>query len=132
MVRKVLDPNFKIKTFNIKYDREISKHVKVILESFKLKFYYYAIDDISYSLKYDETESKYLIKILNSTAIFLQNNFGVNFFDIYIYDIQVDETPKINRLTDSQEGSFKISNNLIIKLAYQVKAVQESIDRTWY
>ena len=56
MIQKVLDPKFQVKTFSIKYDRKISKHAKIILQSFKLKVYYYVIDDILYFLKSDQNE----------------------------------------------------------------------------
>jgi len=131
MVKKVFDPKFQVKTFSIKYDRKISKHAKIILQSFKLKVYYYVIDDILYFLKSDQNECDYLVQILHSTAIFLQNNFGVNFFDIYIYDIRVNETPKFNRFTNNEKESLKFSNNIIIKLAYQVQPLEKNLETTW-
>ena len=131
MVKKVFDPKFQVKTFSIKYDKKISKHAKIILQSFKLKVYYYVIDDILYFLKSDQNECDYLVQILHSTAIFLQNNFGVSFFDIYIYDIRVNETPKFNRFTNNQKESLKFSNNIIIKLAYQVQPLEKTIETNW-
>ena len=131
MVKKVFNPKFQVKTFSIKYDRKISKHAKIILQSFKLKVYYYVIDDILYFLKSDQNECDYLVQILHSTAIFLQNNFGVNFFDIYIYDIRVNETPKFNRFTNNEKESLKFSNNIIIKLAYQVQPLEKNLETTW-
>jgi len=131
MVKKVFNPKFQVKTFSIKYDRKISKHAKIILQSFKLKVYYYVIDDILYFLKSDQNECDYLVQILHSTAIFLQNNFGVNFFDIYIYDIRVNETPKFNRFTNNEKESLKFSNNIIIKLAYQVQPLEKTIETNW-
>jgi len=131
MVKKVLDPKFQVKTFTIQYNKKLSKRAKAILQSFRLKVYYYVIDDILYLLKSDPDESEYLVQIFNSTAIFLQNNFGVNFFDIYIYDIQVNNIPKFNRFTNYQNESLKISNNIIIKLAYQVKPIEKPLETTW-
>ena len=131
MVKKVLDPKFQVETFTIKYNKKLSKRAKVILQSFRLKVYYYVIDDILYLLKSDPDESEYLVQILNSTAIFLQNNFGVNFFDIYIYDIQVNTIPNFNRFTNYQKKSLKISNDITIKLAYQVKPIEKPSETTW-
>jgi len=131
MVQKVLDPKFQVKTFSIKYNRKLSKRAKIILQSFKLKVYYYVIDDILYFLKSDQNECDRLVQILHSTAIFLQNNFGVNFFDIYIYDIRVNETPKFNRFTNNEKESLKFSNNIIIKLAYQVQPLEKNLETTW-
>ena len=131
MVKKVLDPKFQLKTFTIKCNRKISKRAKILLQNIKLKVYYYVIDDILYFLKSDRDESEYLVQVLNSTAIFLQNNFCVNFFDIYIYDIKVNDISKFNRFTNKPNESFKSSNNIIIKLAYQVKPIEKMLDTTW-
>ena len=38
MVQKVVDPNFNIKTFNIKYENSLSPLAKTILKSFRFKF----------------------------------------------------------------------------------------------
>ena len=131
MIQKVLDSNFQVKTFSVRYDKKLSKRAKIVLQSFKLKFYYYVIDDILYFLKSNPNECNYLLQILNSTALFLQNNFGVNFFDIYIYDIQINEISKANRFTYDENEPVKISNNIIIKLAYQVQSLEEILDTTW-
>jgi hypothetical protein len=131
MVKKVLGPKFQLRTFTIKCNRKISKRAKILLQNIKLKVYYYVIDDILYFLKSDKDESEYLVQVLNSTAIFLQNNFCVNFFDIYIYDIQVNDISKFNRFTNNPNESFKSSNNIIIKLAYQVKPIEKMFDTTW-
>jgi len=131
MIQKVLDSKFQVKTFSVKYDKKLSKRAKIVLQSFRLKFYYYVIDDILYFLKSNPNECNYLLQILNSTAIFLQNNLGVNFFDIYVYDIQINEISKSNRFTDDEREPVKISNNIIIKLAYQVQSLEEVLDTTW-
>ena len=36
MVQKIVDPNFNIKTFNVKCDNELSSLAKTIIKSFKL------------------------------------------------------------------------------------------------
>jgi hypothetical protein len=131
MIQKVLDSNFQVKTFSVKYDKELSKRAKIVLQSFKLKFYYYVIDDILYFLKSDSNECNCLLEILNSTAIFLQNNLSVNFFDIYVYDIQINEISKTNRFTRGEQETVKISNTITIKLAYQVQPLEEILDTTW-
>ena len=131
MVQKIVDPNFHIKTFNVKCDNKLSPLAKTILQSFKFKLYYYVIDDLLYLLKSRIDERDYLLQILNSTVIFLQNNLYVNFFDIYIYDISINEISKINRFVNEQPESFKLSNTITIKLAYQVTAVPKKLETIW-
>jgi hypothetical protein len=57
---------------------------KLILNSFQNKYIYYAIDDILYSLKSNPIERDNLLAILYSPVLSLQNNFSINFFDIWI------------------------------------------------
>ena len=131
MVQKIVDPNFHIKTFNVKCDAKLSPLAKTILSSFKFKLYYYVIDDLLYLLKSNLEERDYLLQILNSSVIFLQNNLYVNFFDIYIYDININEISKFNRFVNEQSESFKFSNTITIKLAYQVKPIPKKLETIW-
>ena len=131
MVQKIMDPNFHIKTFNVKCDKKLSSLAITILQSFKFKLYYYVMDDLLYLLKSNLEERDYLLQILNSSVIFLQNNLYVNFFDIYIYDISINEISKINRFVNEQPESFKLSNTITIKLAYQVTAVPKKLETIW-
>jgi hypothetical protein len=89
------------------------------------------MDDLVYLLKSNPTERDYLLQILHSSVIFLQNNLYVNFFDIYIYDISLNEKSKFNRFINKQPTSFKVSNTITIKLAYQVKPVTKKLETTW-
>jgi len=131
MVQKVVDPNFNIKTFNIKYENSLSPLAKTILKSFRFKFYYYVIDDLLYLLKSNPEEHNKLLKILHSTAIYLQNNLYVNFFDIYVYDININEVSKINRFVNQQTKQVKTFNYLTIKLAYQLKPITKKLETNW-
>ena len=131
MVQKIMDPNFHIKTFNVKCDNKLSPLAKTILQSFKFKLYYYVIDDLLYLLKSNPNERDYLLQILNSSVIFLQNNLYVNFFDIYIYDITINEISNFNRFVNEQSESFELSNTITIKLAYQVKPVPKKLETIW-
>jgi hypothetical protein len=62
---------FYIKTFNVEYKDNLSSLAKIVIQSLKMKLYYYAIDDILYILKPNEKEINKLLNILNSTVIFL-------------------------------------------------------------
>ena len=131
MVSKIIDPNFNIKTFNVECDNELSSRAKIVLKSFKFKLYYYIVDDLLYLLKSKPEERDYLLQIFQSSVIFLQNNLYVNFFDIYVYDITINETSKFNRFVNNQTKSFKVSTMITIKLAYQVKPIKKKLESTW-
>jgi hypothetical protein len=110
---------------------ELSSLAKVVLKSFKFKLYYYIVDDLLYLLKSNPEERDYLLQILHSSVIYLQNNLYVNFFDIYIYDIKITEISKFNRFVNEQSEAFKASNMITIKLAYQVKPITKKLETTW-
>ena len=130
MVQKIIDPKFNIRTFNIKCDKNLSPLAKIII-SFKFKLYYYIIDDLLYLLKSNPEERDYLLQTLHSTVLFLQNSLYINFFDIYIYDISIDEVSNSNRFITRNSQQFQVSNNITIKLAYQVKSVTKKLETTW-
>ena len=62
-VLSIESPNFKIQTFTIIYEKNISNKGKNILQSFKIKPYYYVIDDILYLLKSIPTERNYFLQL---------------------------------------------------------------------
>lgn len=131
MIQKIVDPNFQIQTFNVESDIQLSPITKTILKSFNYKLYYYVIDDLFYLLKSYPNERDYLLKILHSSVIFLQNNFYVNFFDIYVYQINIDQTSNFNRFLNQQSNSCKNSVHITIKLAYQVKTISKKVEASW-
>ena len=91
-------------TFQIKYDKKLSSTAKAILNSFQNKYIYYAIDDILYLLKGNQIERDNLLAILYSPVLSLQNNFSVNFFDIWIREVYIEKISKSNKFftKDSQ------------------------------
>ena len=131
MVQKIVDPKFNIRTFNIKCDKKLSPLTKILIKSFKFKLYYYVIDDLLYLLKSNQEERDYLLKTLHSTVIFLQNSLHINYFDIYVYDISINKVPRFNRFINQKSEQFQVSNNITIKLAYQVKPVAKKLETTW-
>jgi len=131
MVQKIVDPYFHIQTFNVKVDKQLSPIAETILKSFKYKLYYYVIDDLLYLLKSDPNERDYLLNILHSSVIFLQNNLYVNFFDIYVYEININEISKFNRFINEDSKSYQKSTEITIKLAYQVKTISKKLETIW-
>ena len=131
MVQKIADPKFNIRTFNTKCDKNLSPLTNILIKSFKFKLYYYVIDDLLYFLKSNPDEPDYLLQTLHSTVIFLQNSLYINYFDIYVYDISINEVPKFNRFINQKSEQFQVSNNITIKLAYKVKPIKKKLEITW-
>ena len=120
-----------IKTFQIRYEKKLSIIAKFLLNSFQNKYLYYAIDDILYLLKSNLVEQKILLNILYSSVLALQNNLSINFFDIWIHEIYINETKTRNRfLVQNSANSISISY-ISIKLLYRTKVPIKKQESLW-
>lgn len=119
------------KTFQIMYHEKLSSTAKFILNSFQNKYIYYAIDDILYSLKSNPIERENLLAILYSPILSLQNNFSVNFFDIWIRDIYIDEISKPNKFLNHDYQNLNKVNCITIKLFYKTKLPLKKQESLW-
>jgi hypothetical protein len=121
----------KSKTFQIKYEKKLSSTAKFILNSFQNKYIYYAMDDILYLLELNSFEREDLLTILYSPVLSLQNNFSVNFFDIWIHDIYIDEISKVNRFLNKNSKIPEQFNYITIKLFYKIKVPIKKQESLW-
>jgi hypothetical protein len=119
------------KTFQIEYHANLSSTAKFILNSFRNKYIYYAIDDILYSLKSNPIERDNLLAVLYSPIISLQNNFLVNFFDIWIRDIYINETSTPNRFLKQKSEDLNKINYITIKLFYKTRVPMKKQESLW-
>jgi hypothetical protein len=119
------------KIFQIEYHENLSLTAKFILNSFQNKYIYYAIDDILYSLKSNPTERDKLLTILYSPIVSLQNNFLVNFFDIWIRDISINEISKSNKFLKQGFQNRKKVNFITIKLFYKTRVPIKKQESLW-
>jgi hypothetical protein len=119
------------KTFQIKYHKNLSLTAKFILNNFQNKYIYYAIDDILYSLKSNPIERDNLLAVLYSPIISLQNNFSVNFFDIWIREVYLDEISKPNKFLRNESETLKQFNYITIKFIYKTKVPIKKQDSLW-
>ena len=119
------------KTFRIEYNETLSLAAKFILNSFQNKYIYYAIDDILYSFRSNPSERDNLLAVLYSPILSLQNNFLVNFFDIWIRDIYIDEISKTNKfLKEDSENLYKVTY-ITIKLFYKTRVPIKKQESLW-
>lgn len=119
------------KTFQIKYENKLSFVAKFILNSFRNKYLYYAMDDILYLLKLDTIERDNLLAILYSPILSLQNNFSVNFFDIWIREVYIDETLKVNKFLHNDTQSLKHFSSITITFFYKTRVPAKKQDSLW-
>jgi len=119
------------KTFQMKYQTSLSPTAKCLLNNFQNKYIYYAIDDILYLLKAKPVERDNLLAVLYSPILSLQNNFSVNFFDIWIRDVYIDEISKTNRFLKNDSTTFKEFNYITIKFFYKTRVPVKKQESLW-
>jgi hypothetical protein len=118
------------KTFQIKYEKRLSPLAKILVNSFQNKYIYYAIDDILYSFKTNSAERENLLAILYSPVLSLQNNFSVNFFDIWIREVSIEEISKVNKFLTTSQTSEPFSY-ITIKLLYKTRVPVKKQESLW-
>ena len=121
----------KSKTFQIKYQKPLSLTAKFILNNFQNKYIYYAIDDILYLLKSKPIERDNLLAILYSPILSLQNNFSVNFFDIWIREVSIDEISKTNKFLKNDSKTLQQFNYITIKFFYETRVPPKKPEPLW-
>jgi hypothetical protein len=119
------------KTFQIKYEKKLSSTAKAILNSFQNKYIYYAIDDILYLLKANQIERNNLLDILYSPIISLQNNFSINFFDIWIREVYIEELLNTNKFLTKDSQTSELFSYITIKLFYKTRVPVKKQEPLW-
>lgn len=119
------------KSFQIKYHKKLSLISKLILNSFQNKYIYYAIDDILYLLSDSRIERDDLLAILYSSIISLQNNFSVNFFDIWIRQVYIEEISKSNKFLSSHSKTSEKVTYITIQFFYKTKVPVKKQTSLW-
>lgn len=119
------------KTFRMKYSRHLSSTAKFILNSFHNKYLYYAIDDIYYGFKLNVEEQENLLAIIYSPVILLQNNLAINFFDIWIQEIYLEDVVENNRFLTKGSQIPKNYNYITIKLLYKTNIPVKKRKSLW-
>ena len=119
------------KTFQMRYQKSLSPTAKCILNNFQNKYIYYAIDDILYLLKSKPVERDNLLTVLYSPILSLQNNFSVNFFDIWIREVYIDEISKTNKFLKNDFTTLKQFNSITIKFFYKTRIPGKKQESLW-
>ena len=119
------------KTFQIKYEKKLSPIIKCVLTSFQDKYIYHAIDDILDLFKSNPSERDNLLATLYSPILSLQNNFSINFFDIWIDKIYINEVSKVNKFLNNDSLNFKQGGYITITLSYNLPLLPKSRESLW-
>ena len=120
-----------LKTFQIKYEKKLSTIAKFALNSFQNKYLYYAIEDILELLKLNLVEQENVLNILYSAVLALQNNLSINFFDIWIYEIYINEAKTTNKFLTQNISDPKLISYITIKLLYKTKVPIKKQESLW-
>lgn len=120
-----------LKTFQVQYEGTLSILTKSILNSFQKKYIYYAIDDIKYMLNSKSIEQKNILTLLYSSMLSLHNDFSVNFFDIWIDSIYVNDKDENNRFLVNDSQNRKQITYITLKLHYATKLPIKKTQTIW-
>lgn len=119
------------KTFSIKYEKSLSAVEKLLLQNVQKKYLYHAIHDILDSLKSQPLERNNLLAILYSIVLSLQNNFFIDFFDIWIDEIYTHKISKRNKFLTDNNSNFEPFTYITIKLVYNKKLLPKKPEAFW-
>ena len=123
--------NLRSKTFSIKYEKPLSTVEKLLLHNFQKKYLYQAITDILDSLKSQPLERDNLLAILYSIVLSLQNNFLIDFFDIWIDEIYTHTLSKSNKFLTNGNLNLEPFSYITIKLVYNKKLLPKKPEAFW-
>jgi len=121
----------KSKTFYIKYEKELLGIDRIMLNNFQNKYLYHVIDDILYSLKSQSVRQNNLLSIIYSPVLYLQNNFSIDFFDIWVGDIYINQESKVNKFLAKRNSNFGQLSYITIKLFYTTKLPIKKLEPLW-
>ena len=119
------------KTFQIQYQGKLSVTGKFILNSFQNKYIYYAMDDILDTFKSAPIERDQLLALLYSPILSLQNNFSVNFFDIWIRQVYIEEISKTNKFLNADSQALPHLTSFTIQFFYKMKVPLKKQESLW-
>ena len=123
--------NLRSKTYSIKYEKSLSTVERLLLHNFQKKYLYHAITDILDSLKSQPVERDNLLAILYSTVLSLQNNFSIDFFDIWIDEIYIHKISKNNKFLTNDTLHLEPFSYITIKLVYNKKLLPKKPEAFW-
>ena len=104
--------------FQIKYEKPLSLHAKMILKTLSKKYFYHAIDDIFYLLRSTPMEQQNVLSALYAPVISLQNDYSVDFFDIWINQVYIHEPFKVNKFLTNDSNSREPFCYITLRLVY--------------
>ena len=119
------------KTVHLKYENELSPVDKIMLTNFQNKYFYHVIDDIIYSFKSAPVERDNLLSIIYGPVIYLQNNFYVDFFDIWVGEIYINQEPKVNKFLARDITNIQPFNHITINFLYTTKRPIKKREPLW-
>lgn len=125
MLESVTEPIFY--TFNVKCKKKLSTTARKVLLSWNSKQFYHANEDILYICRSKPSEQDFLLKILHSMVIFLQNSTCTSFFNIRIHNVIITPT-KSSKISVSSKGVETIT----FKLSCRVTPPTEKLEISWY
>jgi len=118
-------------TFTVKCEKKLSSQIKAVLKTWKGKAFYYANEDLLYLFKSNSTEQDFFLKILHSMAIFIQNATSASFFDIYIYDVNINRISRFKKSSSLHAKNIEMLDSITFTLKCSVTSPPEKPEIPW-
>ena len=82
-------------------------------------------------MKSNPIERENLLTLLYSPVLWLHNNLCINFFDIWIHEIYINETSKVNKFLDNEYQNLDQFTYITIKFLYKTRVPVKKLDSLW-
>lgn len=116
-------------TIGAKYNHRLSLHIKKILNNIRKCSFYKAIDLITYISNI--FERNYLLQIIYSAVTYTENNHSSNLLKLWIDDIYIKKTPKINNFIEQKDQNLNFNYYIIIILGFEYKDLPKKKEPLW-
>ena len=77
------------------------------------------------------TELNNLLSIIYSPILYLQNNFSIDFFDIWFGDIYINQQSKVNKFLAKNNSNSEQFSYITIKFFYTTKLPVKKPEPLW-
>jgi len=112
-----------------KYNFQISANVTKTLKDIRKRSFYKALENVERISNL--FERNYLIEMLYSTVIYVENNHYANLLKLWIDDIYIKKVPNFNKFQNQNHETLKFHYYIILVLGFEYKDLPTKKEPLW-
>jgi hypothetical protein len=112
-----------------KYNFQISANVTKTLKDIRKRSFYKALENVERISNL--FERNYLIEMLYSTVIYVENNHYANLLKLWIDDIYIKKVPNFNKFRNQNHETLKFHYYIILVLGFEYKDLPTKKEPLW-